>query len=298
MPNVDFDDANRKQTESYPKLKLDTKEKARIAVLETPLCEYVHTLRAPKIDRGKPVMEKKSRRDGSTYEDYVYDFIGNPICLGDFSVLEERGVDPSNCPACALARSSDAILPPKRRFAMHVLRYNTKPGSFDLQSPFSVKLEAWGFTDERFNKLLEIKKEWADSGGLLGHDILLGPCDDKVFQKFDINVSQKSEWKSSSDRKAMVKESLENNKAEDLSVFCGRKVIAKYMEEDLERVLARWRVVNGEEPVADPLSKTESLTDESMNKLLETDEPTVVETEKSSDSVALDLDDILAQLEQ
>lgn len=259
MPKVPFDDTNKKQGSTFPKLKLDTGERARIAVFTDPEAAYVHTLRAPKLVNGKPVMETKTRRDKTTYQDYVMDFIGNPLCLGDFDILEDRGVDATNCPACKSSKESDAILPPKRRFAMPVIRYvNLKNGSFELATPFAVKIEVWAFTDERFNKVVEIKNEWSDTGGLAGHDLNLGPCSDKNFQKYDINPSNRAEWQLDQARKQMVKDAIESQVPDDLLEACGRSIAKKYVEEDVERVLSRWRQVNGESPTSDPLKAVEA----------------------------------------
>ena len=71
------------------------------------------------------------------------------------------------------------------RIIGHVLKYGTKPGSFTPLKPFQASLLVWDLTAKRFDLLMSIFKE---HGNLSEKDLLLGPCDNKKMQKFDIGV--------------------------------------------------------------------------------------------------------------
>ncbi len=244
MARLGFNEDNRKRdASSFPKLKLDSNEMARILVIEKePWSEYVHTLRAPKIVNGQPV-EKTEERDGVTTTTLEMDFIGNPICLGDAGILTDEGIDPTNCPMCALAKEGDMVDPPRRRFALNILRYATQPGSVDIKDPFSVDVYVWAFTDMIYNKLLDFTKEWDN---LQEHDLLLGPCTNKSFQKFDIGISKKAEWMENTERQAFAVETFKKNHADEeiLRAMCGRVAKRSFIEEDLAKVRQRWSVAN------------------------------------------------------
>jgi hypothetical protein len=270
MGRIGFDESHRKRDASqFPKLKLDSNESARILVIEKePWTEYVHTLRAPKIVNGEPV-EETVEKDGTTTTSISLDFIGNPLCLGDSGILEDKGLDPANCPICALASEGDITDPPKRRFAANVLKYSTKPGTTELREPFSVEVVVWAFTDMVYGKLLDFKKEWDN---LQEHDLLLGPCTNKMFQKFDMQVSKSAQWQETDERRAIAIETFKNNKADDdiLKNMCGRSVKRSFMEEDIEKVKARWKIANDyrrRRPTASLEESSQSL-DDSLDGLL------------------------------
>jgi hypothetical protein len=254
----------------YPKLKLDRNQTARILCIEDPIAGYVHTLRAPVVVNGVPKMTTAKGRDNAEYETYAMDFIGRPICLGDEGILDDKGVDPKNCPACKLSAESDMVKPPERRFAMHVIRYAIRAasGSFEVAAPFSVSVVAWSFPDMIFNKLADIATEWGD---LRQHDLLLGPCTNVDFQKFDIAVSKHAAWmEPDSDgvkRGELVARTFQENKSDDLSVFTGRKVDQAFLREDLAKIEGRWRQVNNPGSATDGTEAAGQLTS-GLNDLL------------------------------
>ncbi len=241
--------------QNYPKLRLDYNERRRILCVEEPVFAYTHVLRAPKIIDGKPVMVKAQRKDKSTYETFDKDFLGRPQCLGDLDSLTQNGLAPDACPVCELAQESDVVSAPERRFAMHIIDYAIKGDGFDIRSPFSVGVEAWAFADGTFNRIVDIATEWASQGGLQKHDLLLGPCENKDFQKFDIRVSATAAWLENEERKSLTVETFKENKfGGDLEEFCGRKVEKAWLLDDLEKIKARWRIANGESPFESPES--------------------------------------------
>lgn len=309
MGRVDFDAKNRVQTTNFdfPKLKLKNGERARIYVLESPVLEYVHELRKPKIVDGVPKMGTEKKRDGTEYQDYVRDFVGSPLCLGREDILDDKGADPDTCPMCAYAKQfPDRIKAPKRRYAMHVIRYKTKNGGFQPITPFSVELLVWAFSATVFNKIIDFQEEWAEQGGLKKHDLSLGPCENEGFQKFDINVLPDVAWANSEEKKALVIDTYKNNQIPDLSIACGNRKDRRWIDIDLEAIQEAWAVIDASgtkpgsvgasSPAASSTALTEdlsSLLDETPGETVETvttPEPVVVE-----DTSADDLDSLLPE---
>lgn len=311
MPKVTFSSENKVKTSNYeyPKLKLIKDEKALLILLEDPEVEYVHTLRKPKLENGKPVMITKSRKDKTTYEANDLQFISRPLCKGDYTILEDKGLDPKNCPMCALAKeNSEYTDAPQRRYAMHVIRYRTKGSGYDLINPFSVELLVWSFTDRYFNQLIDFKEEWGD---LRKHDIKV-ECTNKDFQNFDLQVASKAQWLEDKDRENIVKSTYKENKLEDLSIAIGQNKEDRWIKEDIESIQEAWNAIKGtasndsgwyQETVVD-----KSITDD-LNSILDLDDTDDVEeapkkkkksSKKSADSdddVEIDLNDLLNDLD-
>lgn len=236
--------------DSFPRFKLEKGDVKRIVCLENPYMAWTHNLRAPKILNGRPLMKKVKTKEGEEYETYEYDFIGNPICVGDEGILAEKFYDAQNCPACARSEISDSVRKPQRRFAMHVIEYTNVNSRGQVQDPFGVRTVVWGFTDTVFSQLVGFASEY--TGGLPQHDLICGPCEDKQFQRFKIMPSEKAAWLMSEDRKALTIATFKGNRAPDLAAFCGSKKERPWIEEALKRVEARWNIVNGVIAVAVP----------------------------------------------
>lgn len=296
MPRVQLSAENKRTSQyEYPKLFLDRGERARILVIEPePMVEYVHDLRAIQVVNGRVVMETVQRY-GKDEEAPKYDFVGRPLCLGDLNVLDAKGADPDGCPACAASVESSAVEGPKRRFAMHVVQYTTAGGSFNVAEPFSAKLVVWAYTDRIFNQLADFAAPESQGGwgDLKKHDLLLGPCENKKFQRFDINVAPNAAWLKDDSRKSYIKELYQSNQAQDLSVLIGRRVTAEQMREDLQRVLDRYRAAYGGTDV-DQLTATAEIESMDLDTLLD-DAPTVVEDTEVEDTKAgevIELDEL------
>lgn len=245
MPRVEFAQENKRARVNYdfPKLKLKNGETARLLVMEAPNQEYVHRLQAPQVINGVPQMTKVERR-GKEVDDYKYDFLSSPICLGDESVLKANGSDPKNCPMCALAKESagSMVQAPKPRYAMHVIRYATKDNGTKLTLPFRVELVVWSFTDTIFDKIADWKAEWGD---IREHDLVLGPCSNEMFQKADLNIAAKAFWRESQEYAALVAETFKENQIEDLAIACGSRKPRQFIEEDLETIREKWSIATG-----------------------------------------------------
>jgi hypothetical protein len=143
---------------------------------------------------------------------------------------------------CQLAKEG-LTQPPKRRFAMNILRYATKPGSFEVQEPFVVTHTVWRFTDQLFSQIADAAETWKDHGGLQRHDILLGPCTNEGFQKADFNVSPDGWWTKSDAYKKAVIDTYKSQRLEDLSIALGQDKDDRRLDEDIKLVRDGWRQV-------------------------------------------------------
>lgn len=257
MPRVEFSEENKLGPSTnfdFPKLKLKAGERARImAGLESPVLEYVHTLRAPVVENGRPVLVPVERKDKSIGQEYKQNFVSRPLCLGDPGIIADKGSDPKNCPICKHAQQHpDQVQAPQPRYAMHVLRYKTKSGTWDIQNPFQVELLVWSFTSKVFNRIADIKKEFES---LLQHDLTLGPCVNENFQQFDISVGSKAEWLQDTERKAIVKTIFAENQIPDLSIAAGSRKELRWIEDDLARISEAWSIINGAQGPATSLEE-------------------------------------------
>ncbi len=273
MAKMSFKTENRAADgESFPKLKLDQEESARIAIFEEPEVGYVHNLRKPKLVGGVVQYKVVKTKDGER-EEMDFDFVGNPICLGDFNTLQDRRIDPKNCPACKAAEEApDMFAPPKRRFAMHVFQYTTNGTSKPTRN-FQGSVKVWSFTDQKWNEILDLMEEAPDKD-ITKVDLILGPCENKMFQKFKIISSGQVKWQESDASKTSFEEIIEENRAPDLEKFLGRSTKKEWIEDDLDKVRAAWRVANGQanEVANDGLASAERGTlDAGLNNLLDSD---------------------------
>lgn len=243
MPQIDWTPEHKRVTTvEFDRLKLKVGERARIVALEKPTFTWVHTLRAPKIVDGRATKVVKKRKDGTEYADWDMDFVGRPQCLGDHGVIADDGLDPKNCPVCARAKESEEVGAPERRFAMNVIKYNTKTDG-TVVSPFGCSSQVWTFTEGVFNKLYNIAQEYE---GLVGRDLVLGPCEPpELFQKFALSVGAKNIWEADDKVKQNVVETHQNNRVEDLEAACGRRSEQRWLKEDVEKIASRWRIAHG-----------------------------------------------------
>ncbi len=265
MPRIEYDTFKpiSKTNYDFPKLKLKVGEFARIVLLEAPWTEWTHRLEKFSIQDGKPVWIKKTRMNGTEYEVRQKDFISNPICLGKQEIIEGdgKGLDPQNCPICALAKENPELAEaPKRRFAVNAVRYRTKPGGNVLTTPFSVDWVVWQFPEKRAGRIISLREEWGD---LRKHDLILGPCEaPESFQKYEINISPRAEWLEDDDRKQRTLATYNDNKMDDLAAACGSIKEPTWLNQDIEQVRESWFQVQATEgKAADPVAPQQSLSD-------------------------------------
>ncbi len=253
MPVTAFSSDNvRTSATSFPKVKLAKNEKGRLVCIEpNPHYEWVHELKKPVVSKvnGKPVMETREKANGEKYETYQMDFIGRPVCVGDPDVLEDRGADPDHCPACEIAKDSDMLPGPVRRYAIHVLQYATKTGSTQIAEPFSVATKVWTLTEKRFAEVVELINE-AEVDDPRKIDITLEQKGPEAFQQYDMKLGTKCEMLANQDRLDRAKLTYQENHAPDLSPYCGRDTPAKYITEDCREIEDAWQRVRRAEAAA------------------------------------------------
>jgi hypothetical protein len=305
MAKMSFSASNKSAAdETFPKLRLDQDESARISLFEEPEVGFVHNLRGPRITNGEVQYKIVEGRNG-TERQMEFDFVGNPICLGDFNTLQDRGIDPKNCPACkAVQDHPDMFQAPKRRFAMHIFQYQTNGTSKPTRN-FQGTVKVWAFTDQKFNEIIDLMEE-APDGNISNVDLILGPCENKMFQKFKIISSPQVKRKESEATAEAFQDIIEENKANDLSKFLGRSTKKEWLADDIDKVKAKWRQANGQKDEAsnDGLVAAERNLDAGLTSLLD-DEPKASKpaaaptATKSNDSgEAASFDDILASLDE
>lgn len=180
---------------------------------------------------------------------------------------------------------------PQRRYAMHVIRYKTKAGTFDLITPYSIEVVVWAFTDKIFNQIADAANEWGD---LRKHDLLLGPCTNETFQQFELSVGAKAAWLEDAARKELTATAFRENQIEDLAIACGSKKEKRWLEEDLGKIREAWSQISG----ANTSTQDDGGSlDEDLNNLLGVTTPATTSAPAAKDEVdlstATDLSDLL-----
>jgi len=184
---------------------------------------------------------------------------------------------------------------PQRRYAMHVIRYKTKAGTFDLITPYSIEVLVWSFTDKIFNQIADAANEWGD---LRKHDLILGPCTNETFQQFDLSVGSKAAWLEDAQRKDLTATAFRENQIEDLAIACGSKKEKRWIEEDLNKIREAWSQING----ANTSAVDDGSLDDDLNDLLGAKTPAATTAPAAPKdevdlSTATDLTDLLGETE-
>lgn len=235
MAKMQFASENKqKGFGDYPMLKFQqTDEQARIACLETePEVGFMHILRAPRIVNGEVVMKTINQKGGGTTEVVEMDFIGAHRCFGRPEKLFGPSMkDPEVCPTCAEANENDIIGQCERRFALHVIRYKTQPGSYKVQEPFQAELLVWKFANKVYDTMVDITEEHGD---LRSKDLLL-KCTNKMYQNVDIQIGGSAAWAAHEE----FVNSLLVNKCEDLESLIAQKKSKEIAAEDVAKVKLR-----------------------------------------------------------
>ncbi len=286
------------ETERFPALRFQAKdERARIACLErqqlpdgrnvlTPWMEFVHRIERPLEKDGVPLQKKLTRkgRDGQETTEMVWDtdWVSSPICLGDKAVLMEKGLDVGNCPVCRASEDNPEITAhrglgsPVVRYAMNVVRFSIRPGGFILAEPFGAQIVVWSFTEKRFNRLDDLNRKLAERGevqfrrpdGSVGArpyditdvDLLLGPCEDVGWQRFDIDLAEGlAMWRRSQPTAQYIQQlwlgAGMRATDEQLQLACGKPVTNRaYLDEDIFKAVSGWHKAlrGGPAPTVDP----------------------------------------------
>lgn len=267
MPKITFDTSNvRSSGTSFPTLKLTQNETARIVLAEDgPVYEWVHRLNKPKLSpvTGKLVTKEiviQRTQEKKTVPDE--EFVGTPVCFGSDDILSDRGSDPDNCVVCKAAQDyPEYFSAPERKFAVHVLKYATKSGSSKVSEPLSLTTLVWRLSEKRYAKVASIVEEFG--GDPLTTDLILGPCINAGFQNYELAGSPVCAIATSEENLNRARQTYEGNNAGDLSPYCGRKSDPRYVKQDVDEILGRWRKVQqaeesgvSEEPAAPDFAGT------------------------------------------
>lgn len=214
--------------------------------------EWVHTIRGPVMEHGIPVMKDKSRRDGTVYgQDYATRFIGKRLCLGDPDVLEDKGMDPNMCPACAAAKRGVRDMRPERRYTTAVLRYVTRSKKEDvLRNPPNADVLVWELTQKQYGLLSAWKRQVRDlfeipegeDFGLNRADVIL-VCEDKDFQRVRWEAAKRPAHQHPQIRQLVRDlwgDEANRPTQEQLRLACGKDNGREYMEEDVQEAEDSW----------------------------------------------------------
>lgn len=259
MPRVGFtpEYGGNGSDEKFPRLKLREEERGRICVVEQPWSEWVHSLSKVKFQNGEPLLEKRTRADKSEYTVFDTDFIGYRICLGNPDVLNEKGADPENCPACqGNQQNADAVAPAKRRYAMNVVQYNCAQNTtFAVPAPFSAKIVMWTPTAKMFDKMITFTNQ-VQAGQpprlLRNYDLLLGPCEKpERWQRYEMQFADHAAWMQDTNTQAFMGALWQPaNRATDeqLQAACGTRIGLAFLQNEVAQCLSAWLQANSAGP--------------------------------------------------
>jgi hypothetical protein len=257
MPQADFtgEYSSNGNRSTYPKLKLQTNERARVCVITKPHVEYLHWLEAPKIVNMSPVYKKITDRDQNVQWVPETRMVDRAICPGTFETLRERGVDEAHCDACRMARERpDIFRPPNTRYASTIIRYSLRPngGWNDLTVPFSMGALVWAFSGKVFDKLRNIQTMGPGYEDIRAVDLCL-ECTDQNFQKpysqGEFQALTPAVWMLNDQMRDYTVKFLEQNQAAeaDLLDAIGKRLKPDWMADDLLRITQAWDVVRAHE---------------------------------------------------
>lgn len=198
MPRGDLTDefTSSSSVPPYDRLKFsDKKEKARITIPDMGLLwiEWVHTMRAPVLDEGGNPIETtlSAGKGGKTRTGFATDFVGAFKCLGRQDVMRRDHLDPDRCPGCAASARGVRDMEPERRFAIPVIRYDTKDKfTTALRNPPGATILIWTLTQKMYDKLMDQRPairellELADDAEVKFRQVdLTIECEDPQFQR-------------------------------------------------------------------------------------------------------------------
>ena len=235
---IDFKTFKPRTTSTAQKLSLDKDEQARVCFIEEdPRLAYIHSFEKVVVgDDGNPIEVTDQWPDGTERKVTKTKYDGKLRCLGDAETVQTYGADPDNCEACrAHIGNPNAVKAPTARILGHVIKYNTKPGSFTASKPFAATLLVWDLTAKRFESLQDIYNEHGD---LSKKDLMLGPCENKQMQKFTIQPgSGDAYYLSDPSFSEYVAELLKEGVTEDLESVAGKLPTPFEMETKVKEIV-------------------------------------------------------------
>lgn len=263
MPRADLTGEYRSDhgQSSFPKLRLQGGEKARVVVIAEPgangipqvFYEYVHRLEAPNIVNGAPTYIKIKTDGGEAFK-VEKRYVSNPLCSGDPAVLRERSLDAHGCEACRMAEEEPEIFwRPRPRYAANVIKYNLNPtggGWNNLVNPYGVQIVVWVFSAKVMDKLIDIMQMGDAYRDPRMVDLLL-ECDkdgynfQKPYSNGEFLPVAPALWLANEQTRQYTGAVLANNQAsdDDLSASIGKVVKPEWVADDIRKIMQRWTIV-------------------------------------------------------
>lgn len=222
----------------FPRLKLEKKgEKARIALFSLTEKDGKIGLAPPKIAGGY-FFDLQNPLSDQPYQ-------GSYECLAPEDVKIAGEYAPDECPHCEFVSEGigvggkvPIIRKRKRRMVVPVVKYRTNLQG-QIMEPYSVDVVAWKFTDRYFNALVDEHKRWAETDGLLGHDLTL-TCDVPKFHTYSISAEPNCAYRASKDRMRMtvqVYRSMMDLVPQGLLRICGASLDKHELRRRIQNVL-------------------------------------------------------------
>lgn len=244
---VDFTTENKsKGNDRYPKFALEKDETARVSILESPIMKFVHVLQAPVVDpmTGEHQKVVKKTTKGEEYETEAYEFVSQSVCTGVLETVQQKEIDPENCPACKdVADHPDKFSAPTPKYVCHIVRYKTQPGTVQPQNPFQAELVLWVLTQRKFDKIVNIAAEFGDPRTI---DLQVGPCTNKSFQNYEMAACNgTAAWSQSEANKNFVSQLWAANAAneESMTNTVARPLQPVRYSADSAKVLDRYAMI-------------------------------------------------------
>ena len=135
-----------------------------------------------------------------------------------------------------------------------------------LRSPFTVEVQAWTFSNKKFDDLVDLAEAWGD---LRNHDIAL-KCINKKFQNIEMAVRPDAQWQANDERKQLTIETFKQNRHPNLSDLIARTITKEQAEDDIAVVQKAVAKAHGRD-VPDPLSERTANLDADVASLLSDD---------------------------
>lgn len=246
MARIKMGDFRPTTAGNFKKLSLEKGEQARVVYLEEePTVAYIHSFEKVKTGPdGKAIIKVDQWPDGTPREEYETTYAGKMRCLGDTEVLMDTGADPEACPACkAAVENSSAVRRPTARYLGHVFHYNTRQGTASVSKPFSGTVKVWDLTSKRFELLHSI---FLEHGDLRRKDLILGPCDNKQMQKYDIQVGKgDAVWTSDEAYQTYLLEAYEEGKVDDLEAVAAQRKSPAEMQSLVNEIVRAFNHATG-----------------------------------------------------
>lgn len=184
----------------------------------------------------------KAEWESSTYA-------GSFHCTGDFEKVATSPSygDPENCAACAALHSGPRVCSaPKKQFAMNVLRYQTKPNSYEVIGD-SVMVELWKHGNDR--NITPLKTALEETGKPITHLDFLIETDGSTYKKLQIQFMFPAAYGKEDKEllKASVAKAMQNLYSDETLVTAlGEKVSKEELTSNVRAAVAQATAGTGE----------------------------------------------------